>query len=57
MGRREMDRREQVSLESGIVAALLVGLVVWLSAANAGAAVVTALLVGASIWLWFRRVR
>jgi hypothetical protein len=57
MGRREMDRREQVSLGSGIVAALVVGLVVWFSAANAGAAVMTALLVGASIWLWFRRVR
>jgi hypothetical protein len=57
MGRREMDRREQVSIGSGFVAALLVGLVVWFSAANAGAAVVTALLVGVSVWLWFRRVQ
>jgi len=52
-----MDRREQVSLGLGNVAALLVGLMVWFSSANAGAAVATALLVGVSIWLWLRRVR
>jgi hypothetical protein len=52
-----MDRREQVSIGSGIVAALLAGLVVWFSAANAGAAVVIGPIVGVSVWLWFRRVQ
>ncbi len=51
-----MERREQTSVGAGLVAAVLVGLVMWFFTANAGAAEVIALHVGVSVWLQFRWV-
>ena len=54
--RSAVERREQVSVGAGVIAAVLAGLIGWFLTESAGAAIVIALLIGTSVWLWFRRL-